>query len=118
LEEILNEIVEKLGDQNVSILRAVILDCDDVIIFHQRILLQNLMCDIDRSVVVDISKNLAEPRHLNQQQVLAEIIEMRKEVAKQISENEDTKCFSLKRVSTWNVSTLFGFLLDYPVSIL
>ena len=98
------EILSEIGHG----LSVIVINSDDILVYNERLLSRNLTSDLP--VIIDISDSLAGPRVLREPAILAQVLEMRSRVARQISD----LCCSIQTDPTWNVSTLFGLLLNYP----
>ena len=99
------EILSEIGPG----LSVIVINSDDILVYNERLLSRNLTSDLP--VIIDISDSLAGPRVLREPAILAQVLEMRSRVARQISD----LCCSIQTDPTGNVSNLFGLLLNYPV---
>ena len=111
--DICNEISRKLDTLEV---RAMIIKNTDILIFNFDELTANLLSyEENKIAIVDISHTLKEPRILSGKSILKSILEMTTSVHEQITKNKERFCHEIETEDFWNITTLFGILLDYPV---
>ncbi len=110
--DICNEISRKLDTSKVC---AMIIKNADILIFNFDELPSNLLRSKEKPMdIVDISHTLKEPRILSDESILNTIQDMTSSVYEQISKNKEIFCYDIKTEDFWNITTLFGILLDYP----
>jgi len=115
MEQLLEEIASSTSDNNFTVPRFMMLNGSDILIFNQNQVSENLSIKIDGCQIVNVSDSLRKPQFLIDESVIAEITEMIANVKSQISKHSIGKCLNLKTEDSWNISTLFGLLLNYPV---
>ena len=96
-----------------SLLCAISIREEDIIIINTEFVLSNL--DDNNTLLVDISSDLKEPRVLTDQAAMTFINQMVSSTIMQLKSKTQTCSFQLQTEATWNISTLFGILLNYPV---
>ena len=112
LEEIFQELY---FDSELLNLRGMIIGSGDVIVYRKNNLLRHFEGNLDSTKWIDVSQTLSEPHILTDQIILSQIYQMKSQVQAQIGRSLPNRSFCLKIDPTWNISTLFGLLLNYPV---
>lgn len=110
-DRLLNDVCLKFAVKNQ--LGAISIRKEDIVIININSVLSNLE-DETNQLFVDISSQLKEPRMLTDPTAVTAINRMITSLLVQLQPKEKT-CFQLQTKSNWNISTLFGILLSYPI---
>ena len=111
LDRLVRDISTKFTSK--KLLCAISIREEDIIIINTKFILSNL--DDKNTLFVDISSDLEEPKVITDQVAMTFINQMVSSTIIQLKSKTQTCSFQLQTEATWNISTLFGILLNYPV---